>query len=70
MLLNTITNAMVSSSLAQSNSARFSTSPIISPPVLKARVEKRQADVYPQDIAIDMDLEEESDDLMDVIAKF
>ena len=72
MYLNTATNSIAPSFYTQSaNSTDLSTctSPTISSPI-KARTENRQADIYPQDIAIDLTLEEKSDDLMDLIAKF
>jgi len=72
MYLSTAINSIASSSFAQpTNSTRFSTraSPTI-PSLIKARTEHRQADIYPQDTAIDMSSEEKSDDLMDLIAKF
>jgi len=67
--LNTATNSMTSAFLTQStNSTRFShTSPTISSSI-KDKTENRQADI--QDADIDMNLEEKSDDLMDLIAKF
>ena len=37
---------------------------------IKARTNIHEADNFPQDIAIDMNLEKKADDLMDVIAKF
>ena len=37
---------------------------------IKSRTDSRQAATFPQDIIIDMNLEEESDNLMDLIAKF
>ena len=63
--LNTPTNP------TDSNSICFSTrnNPIISPSN-KYRTDSRQADIFPQDIAIDMNIEEKSNNLMDVIAKF
>ena len=72
MYLSTATNPIASSSFMQPiNSIPFSTgtSPTISS-LIKARTEHHQADIYPQDIAIDMSLEEKSDDLIDLIAKF
>ena len=66
MYLSTATNSIASSSFTQpTNSTRFSTRTII-----KARTEHRQVDIHPPDIAIDMVLEEKSDDLMDLIANF
>ena len=72
MYLSTVINSIASSFFTQpTNSTRFSThiSPTI-PSLIKASTEHRQADIYPQDIAIDMSLEEKSDDLIDLIAKF
>ena len=67
--LNTPTNP--TDSFAHStNSTRSTRANQTISPLAKARTDNSQADIFPQDIAIDMNVEEKPDDLMDVIAKF
>ena len=64
------TNPMASFNSFSTTHYNILTSPIISSPFVKAIIENRQADVFPQAIAIDMEIEGKSNDLMDVIVKF